>query len=92
MTITVRYTAQLRSAAGTPAEKLELPEGSAVADAIRAIAQRHGDAMRNLVLLTDDTPHPSILVFRNDEQVTEPADVALTDFDTLSLLSPISGG
>jgi sulfur-carrier protein len=41
-TVTIRYFAAARAAAGVETEPLELPDGATVADVIAAVRHRHG--------------------------------------------------
>ncbi len=47
--VTVRYFAAARAAAGLPSEDLDVGDGATVADALEAIATRHGDALRKVL-------------------------------------------
>ncbi len=49
--VTVRYFAAARAAAGLPSENLDIGdgEGATVADALDAIASRHGEALRKVL-------------------------------------------
>lgn len=43
--MTVRYFAAARAAAGADSEPVDLPEGATVADALDAVAGRHGERL-----------------------------------------------
>lgn len=43
--MTVRYFAAARAAAGADSEPVELPDGATVADALDAVAGRHGERL-----------------------------------------------
>lgn len=47
--VTVRYFAAARAAAGLPSENVDFDDGATVADALDAIADRHGDALRRVL-------------------------------------------
>jgi molybdopterin synthase sulfur carrier subunit len=47
--LTIRYFAGARAAAGVPEEKVELPEGSTVDDAIAFVRQQHGDQLARVL-------------------------------------------
>jgi sulfur-carrier protein len=92
MQITVEYAAQLKRAAGTGREIVELGPAATLSELVQRVAERHGDALKPLLLDASGGLHPSILVFVNDEQCRDAAGRALKDGDTVALLPPISGG
>ena len=47
--VTVRYFAAARAAAGLASEDLDVGDGATVADALEAIASRHGAALRRVL-------------------------------------------
>ena len=81
MTVTVRLFAVLRENAGTGMLTLDLPSGSRVEDAVRAVVdqfpslERYESVIRTAV---------------NDGWAA--LDAVLLDSDELALLSPVSGG
>jgi molybdopterin converting factor small subunit len=89
--IGVRYMAQLRTAAGTAAEDVELAELATVADLLARLAALHGGALRPLLLDPEGRAHPTVLVFVGDVQA-ESRDAPLRQGDVVTLLSPIAGG
>lgn len=91
MQITVEYTAQLKRAAGVPAETFELDDDGALDDLVQQIVRRHGNPLRSVLLGEDGRLHPSILVFVGERQL-HADDGSLGDGDVVSFLSPISGG
>ncbi|MHC4875137.1 MAG: MoaD/ThiS family protein [Planctomycetota bacterium] len=92
MNVTVEYTAQIKRAAGTARESLDVADGATVADVLRIAAEQHDDSFRRLVLTADSTPQPTLLIFVADEQVRAESAEPLTDGATVTLLAPISGG
>jgi molybdopterin converting factor small subunit len=92
MRVTVRYMTQLRSAAGTAAETVDIESPCTAADLVAHLAARHGDALRRLLLGADGRPHPAVLVFVGDVQAGPGESVALKDGDVVTLLSPVAGG
>ena len=92
MRITVEYAAQLRQAAGTSREELDLDPGCTPADLVRRIAAAHGDPLSPLLLDPTGNPRRSILLFVGDDQVRSNTPVELRDGDSVTLLSPVSGG
>ena len=89
--VRVRYLAQLKQAAGTPGEAVELPAPCPVRDLLLLLAARHGEPLQKLLLAPDGSPQPTILVFVGDEQVASDGP-SLKDGDDVTLLSPIAGG
>ncbi len=92
MNVTVEYTAQIKRAAGTARETLDVADGATVSDVLRAAADRHDDSFQRLVLTADSAPQPTLLIFVADEQVRADSTEPLADGATVTLLSPISGG
>ena len=91
MRVTAEYAAQVKRAAGVGAETLDVDASCTVEQLVQAVAARHGDALRALLLTGDGRLHPSILVFLRGEQVRD-GSTPLRDGDTVTLLPPISGG
>jgi len=92
MRIHVEYSAQLRVRAGCSAETLEVEEGAGLPQLLKAIAERHGDPMRDLLFGADGNVSRSILCFAADEQVDWQQPPSLADGARVTLMSPISGG
>jgi molybdopterin converting factor small subunit len=89
MTITVRYLAQLRRAAGVGTETLTLPGPCTVRELARRLASER-EGLRPMLLDAAGAIKRAILVFVNDEQTD--AERTLEDGDGVTLLSPIAGG
>src|SRR5262249_48319215 len=85
MTVTVRYMAQLRTAAGVAAESVSLADQSAARDLLARLAEQHGEPLGRLLRTG------TVVVFVNDSQVEEDT-APLRDGDVVTLLSPIAGG
>ena len=92
MQITVEYSAQLKRAAGTGAETIELADGATLNDLVAAVVAKHDDALQAILVGEGGGVHPSILVFVNDQQIRNDDNCDLTDGTTVAFLSPISGG
>jgi molybdopterin converting factor small subunit len=90
MRVTVHYMAQLKRAAGAASEIVEMQDGGTVAELLARLTQGRDGGFRNLVVDGGDAPHPSLLVFVNDEQAR--GDRLLRDGDQVTLLTPMSGG
>jgi molybdopterin converting factor small subunit len=94
MKLRVRYTAQLRTAAGRADDEVELPDGSSVAALLGHVAEKLGsDAAMHLLSPGGHAP-PGLLVVLNDEAVTgrSAATTLLRPGDVVTLLPPIAGG
>ncbi len=92
MKVTVQYLAQVKRAAGCASEAVELDDASSPRELVRRLAERHGEALRGLLLGPTGEPHASLLVFVGDEQVRwEPAR-ELRDGDVVTVLAPMAGG
>ena len=92
MKVAVRYMAQLKDAAGVASDELELGASCAVAEVLRLVADRHGGALRRLLLTADGRPQATILVFHGDAQVSGEQVLRLRDGDVLTVLAPMAGG
>jgi molybdopterin converting factor small subunit len=90
MRITVHYVAQLKRAAGTAREPVELEGGCTLTRLIRLLASARGEAFRGLTVDGRGEPQPSLLVFVGEEQVR--SDRPLCDGDQVTLLTPMAGG
>jgi molybdopterin converting factor small subunit len=92
MKVSVRYMAQVRQATGVDGESLELAAPCTLAELLGQLAARHGERLRNLLLLADGAPQPSILLFLNAEQTQDHSATPLKDGDVLTILAPMAGG
>ncbi|MDP6490574.1 MAG: MoaD/ThiS family protein [Kiritimatiellia bacterium] len=81
MKVEVEYTAQLKVKTGVSADSYELDEGARVSDLIKAVAAQHD--------IAEFLPS-SLLCFVGGTQADD--DQSLSDGDSVTLLSPISGG
>lgn len=80
MRVVVRLFASYREAAGVPRIELDLPDGSAVRDAVAEVERRHPRLAGGR----------RIVIARDREYVR--AEEALADGDELALIPPVSGG
>jgi molybdopterin converting factor small subunit len=90
--VTIRYLAQIRHAAGTSCEPLDVARGDSARQLVAAVARRRGDRFAEALLGADGTLRTSVLLFVGDRQIASGEDVALKDGDEITLLSPIGGG
>ncbi len=92
MKITVDLWGQLKQNAGAGSFSLELQDTACSGeDALRELARRHEAALGKLLLAPDGAVRKSTLLFRGDQQISSLAD-PLQDGDTITVMSPISGG
>jgi len=87
-TVTVRYWASARSAAGVESDSVRLAAGSTLADALMAVRELHSDRPR----LAEVVAVCSILVGDRPVGSADPATVSLSDGDLIELLPPFAGG
>ena len=92
MTVKVRYSGQARTAADAAGESLALDGAPGVPGLLRALAERHGEPLRAMLLDAAGALQPALLVFVNDEQVPRGEAPALKDGDEVTIMAPISGG
>ena len=92
MQITIQYEAQARRAAGIGSETIEVSDGCRVSDCICRVADAHGEQFRAILVNSEGDIQAAVLVFLNDVQTVRDEDTLLSDGDTLTLMTPISGG
>ncbi len=92
MRVSVRYMAQLRTAAGVAVEAVEIDGACTASDLAARLAARHGDGLRRLLLGDDGRIGPAILVIIGDAQIVTSELLSLKDGDVITLLSPVAGG
>src|SRR5207248_525520 len=69
MRITVQYMAQLRRAAGTAEEVVEVAGDCTVAELLLRLAESRGETFRDMVVDAQGKLQPSLLLFVEEEQV-----------------------
>ena len=82
-TVTVRYFAAARAAAGTDCERLDVPSGSSVDSLLAAISERHGAELARVL---------SRCSFLLDEVAVRDKGTGLPDCATVDVLPPFAGG
>ncbi len=92
MKVTVHYLAQLRRAAKTGTEEVEIDAPATLPSLLALLVQRHGEELSRLLLDGKGVLQSSLLVFINDEQAAQPEGTLLKDGDQITFLSPIAGG
>lgn len=90
MEIKVAFTTQLKAAIGKSEASLVLHDSATVRDAIEALVSSYPAEVALLVLNESQELLPSIVLCVNDQQVDDKW--PLSDGDTVTLLSAISGG
>ena len=87
-TVTVRYWAAARAAAGVESDQLPLGSGTTLADVLRAVRELHVDRPR----LSDVLAVCSVLVGDRPVGARDPEDVPIAAGDIVELLPPFAGG
>jgi len=83
LTIVVRYFAAARAAAGTEEEKVQLPEGALVADAVAELRRQHPDGLPRIL---------EAVSYLLDGVAVRDLSRPLTDGAELDVLPPFAGG
>jgi sulfur-carrier protein len=87
-TVTVRYWAAARAAAGVEQDVLEVSDGATLADVLAQARSLHADRPR----LADVVAICSVLVGERPVGAADPAQVRLSAGDVVELLPPFAGG
>ena len=86
--VTVRYWAAARAAAGVEADRLPVAAGATLADVLALVGSLHADRPR----LAEVLSVCSVLVGERPVGTADPADVPIRAGDTVELLPPFAGG
>lgn len=94
MNVTVKFEAQLRTAAGAGALSITTANSCSLLELLRQLALEHGETLRDRLLTVDGQPQPSVLLFVNEQPVptASAATHRLNEDDSILLYPPISGG
>lgn len=92
MKVTVEYTAQIRRAAGVSTEDYSVEDGCTADTLLQQIAERHGNELGRFLVTDSGDPQSTLLAFISDSQIRWGEATPLVDGQTVTLLSPISGG
>ena len=93
MQVTVEYAAQVKQVAGVARDVIELDQPSPVAEIARQVAANGNEGLAGILLDENGQPRPSILVFKGEDQVRwDDTATLVADGETITLLSPVSGG
>ena len=87
-TVTVRYWAAARAAAGVDSDTVEVGEGTTLAVLLKTVHALHRDRPK----LADVVGVCSVLVGDRPGGSTDPDQVAIRPGDTIELLPPFAGG
>jgi len=87
-TVTVRYWAAARAAAGVECDELPVPDGATLADVLDEVRSRHADRPR----LADVVSVCSVLVGDRPVGSSAADQVSIAPGDTVELLPPFAGG
>jgi sulfur-carrier protein len=82
-TVTVRYFAAAREAAGTQQERVDIPDAGSVAQLLAQLEDRHGDALSRVLRRCS---------FLLDEIAVRDVQRAVGAGSTLDVLPPFAGG
>ena len=92
MKITLRYTSQLATAAGTSEEDIEVADGIGLVELLGNLSKEHGPEFSKFVVNDDGAPVATLVVAVNDTQVDLRDDLSLEDNSEVILITPMSGG
>jgi len=92
MIVKVEYTSQIKRAVGLAQENYTLEENETLEDLLLQIASRNGEKLQSVLFDENGSPSTTVLIFVQDEQANRNLDRTLFDNDTVTFLSPISGG
>jgi molybdopterin converting factor small subunit len=90
--ITIRYEAQTRRAVGLDEEIIEMTAPCRVSDCIQHLANVHPESLRPIIINSSGHIQPSLLIFLGDDQVIRDDAQELSAGDTITIMTPISGG
>lgn len=90
MRVNLQYMGQVKLAAGTSAETLDLPGPVTPMQLLHAVVERRPGLKR--LLLPDEGQHPSVLLFVGEEQLDLAHADPLPDGCEVTMLTPIAGG
>ena len=92
MKIIIHYHAQARLAAGKALEVIDIFEPITLKQLICRVADKHGEPLRAMLLCDVSEPHPSLLLFVDEEQFRSDSDRPLSNGAEVIIFSPIAGG
>lgn len=93
MRVEFEFYATLRDAVGEKTVARELEAGTSIETALHAVTDDH-DGLESLVFRANDAVRPNVTVSLNGQPMneTDPADIELSDGDTVVLSPGVAGG
>ena len=92
MSISIKYMSQLKALLGQGTDQIETQSACTWRELAEQLVQRHGEPLRKLLYSNEGELNPSLLVCIGDEQIRPTAAHPIQPGQTVTLLSPISGG
>ncbi len=92
MKVKVLYWAQIKKAAKTENEVVEVEDSTTPRQLVKKVAEDHGDPLRGFLLEEDGEPRKHLLLIVGDRHVNWDDEEALKDGEELTIMPPISGG
>jgi molybdopterin converting factor small subunit len=92
MKITLRYTSQLATAAGTSEEDIDVADGIGLVELLGNLSIEHGPEFSKFVVNDDGNPVTTLVVAVNGTQVDLSKEVSLEAGSEVILITPMSGG
>ena len=93
MKIHVTYGGQLKAITKIAAETIHLPEDeNTVNSLLFQIAERYGKSAHMMLVGPNQKTHRTLIRFINNTQIMPGANPKLGDGDSITLITPISGG
>jgi molybdopterin converting factor small subunit len=90
--VKVEYAAQVKKAAGIAADEFDMSGPCTLTMLLASVALRRGESVRELLFDASGAPRKSLLLFVGDTQAHPDAALELRDGDTVTIMTPISGG
>jgi len=93
--VRIKYFASAREIAGLREETLEIEDSATVMDLLRALVNKHGDALKEYVFdpkTKDPRTHLQFLLNGRAIHMLQGFDTSLTNDCTLSIMPPVAGG
>ena len=92
MNVHVSYTGQLAMITQKTGESTNLPAGSTILEAVKAIATTYPPTFGELLMASDDALRNSVLVMVDGTQQEDPDTCVLAEGADVLLLTPMAGG
>lgn len=92
MTVQIEFTAQLRRILGVSQLSVPCEEPVTLSQLLAIAVRDRAPELRRLMLTDEGRIQPTLLVFHGDEQVPAGNDPAVRAGESITVMSPISGG